>query len=399
MHSKHYADCVLSGTVAERDSITMKILLYYHAGSKNHGCEAIVRTICALFSKDEITLYSFQPDTDYEFGLDQLASVKGCKERKEQYSIPERIQIRLHLLQEGAECYREMLKENTDWAFSIGGDNYCYLGQPEELAYINREFYKRNIKTALIGCSINPEIMDRAAVQKDLSLYNLIIARETITYEKMKSIGLENCYLYPDPAFMLPIKEVSDCVPEGDYIGINISPLIMKSGSDKQTVYENYSKLMEYILNNTDSKIMLIPHVTVEWDNDLSALKDLYEKYQNTGRVLKVEEHDCTELKGYFAKCKIVVCARTHVSIAAYSLGIPTLVIGYSVKSKGIATDLFGDDKHYVVPVDELKKEDDLVTAFRWIQDNATRIRQQLLDKQQVIKGQLLELPELFAEK
>lgn len=377
----------------------MKILLYYHAGSRNHGCEAIVRTICSLFPKDEITLYSFQPDTDYEFGLDRIANIKGCRERKEKYSIGERIKIRFHLLQEGAECYKEMLCETTDWAFSIGGDNYCYKGQPEELAYINREFHKRNVKTALIGCSINSEIVDKIAVQKDLSLYNLIITREIVTYEKMISVGLKNCYLYPDPAFLLPLKRVTEDMPEGNYIGINISPLIVNSVKDKQIVYKNYDKLIEYIINNTGSKIMLIPHVTVEWDNDIVALDKLFVKYQDTGRVIKVGEHDCNELKGYIAKCNTIVCARTHVSIAAYSLGIPTLVVGYSVKSKGIAIDLFGEDNHYVVPVDKLCKEDDLIIAFNWIQNNYSRIKQELQNKQQEITEKLLELPQLFLGK
>ena len=52
--------------------------------------------------------------------------------------------------------------------------------------------------------------------------------------------------------------------------------------------------------------------------------------------------------------------ARTHSTIAAYSSGVPTLVVGYSVKAKGIAKDLFGTEENYVLPVQALKEENNL---------------------------------------
>ena len=56
--------------------------------------------------------------------------------------------------------------------------------------------------------------------------------------------------------------------------------------------------------------------------------------------------------------------ARTHSTIAAYSSGVPTLVIGYSVKSRGIATDLFGTTEGYVLPVQEIRDTDSLIKAY-----------------------------------
>ena len=48
--------------------------------------------------------------------------------------------------------------------------------------------------------------------------------------------------------------------------------------------------------------------------------------------------------------------ARTHATIAAYSSCVPTLVVGYSIKARGIAKDLFGTDEGYVLPVQALAK-------------------------------------------
>ena len=88
-----------------------------------------------------------------------------------------------------------------------------------------------------------------------------------------------------------------------------------------------------------------------------------------------LEDHGCEELKGYIARCRFFIGARTHATIAAYSSGVPTLVAGYSVKSRGIARDIFGTEEGYVVPVQGLTSERELADAFRelWLRENALR--------------------------
>lgn len=53
-------------------------------------------------------------------------------------------------------------------------------------------------------------------------------------------------------------------------------------------------------------------------------------------------------------------------------------MVGYSVKAKGIAKDLFGTYDNYVVPVQSLKHPDDLTKAFVWLQDNEITIKARL---------------------
>jgi len=73
------------------------------------------------------------------------------------------------------------------------------------------------------------------------------------------------------------------------------------------------------------------------------------------------------------------VGARTHSTIAAYSTCVPTIVLGYSIKSRGIALDLFGTTENYVLPVQELK-QGELRDAFVWMQEKEEEIRQHLND-------------------
>lgn len=84
------------------------------------------------------------------------------------------------------------------------------------------------------------------------------------------------------------------------------------------------------------------------------------------------------ELKGYIARCRMFIGSRTHATIAAYSCCVPTVVIGYSVKAKGIAKDLFGTYENYVLPVQAIKDKEDMAYAFAWLLKNEDSIRNRL---------------------
>lgn len=70
--------------------------------------------------------------------------------------------------------------------------------------------------------------------------------------------------------------------------------------------------------------------------------------------------------------------ARTHSTIAAYSQCIPTLVIGYSVKARGIAKDLFGTYDNYVYPVQQIQNENDLIAPLEFLISNKDSIKKHL---------------------
>ena len=53
-------------------------------------------------------------------------------------------------------------------------------------------------------------------------------------------------------------------------------------------------------------------------------------------------------------------------------------VVGYSVKARGIARDLFGTQEHYVLPVQSLKRPEDLVEGFSWLSSHEREIKSRL---------------------
>ena len=139
-------------------------------------------------------------------------------------------------------------------------------------------------------------------------------------------------------------------------VGLNLSPVVQNLGKRNNIAYNNFIELIKYIIKNTNMNIVLIPHVVWESNNDLELLAKLYKQFKKTNRVCLIDKpYNACQLKGVISQCRFMIAARTHASIAAYSTQVPTLVISYSVKAKGIAKDIFGDYKDYVLPVQELK--------------------------------------------
>lgn len=343
-----------------------KNIFYYHGGSGNHGCEALVKTLSEIneFKKEENCLYSYMAHEDYKFNLNEVVKY-----------------IRSSTL-DASEINNQYFTNDTI-AFSIGGDNYCdYDYGTKKLAKYNKTFNDRGAITALIGCSIEPEILNHEEVLRDLDRFSLITARESITYEALIKKGIKNVYFVPDSAFVLEAKELP--LPKGfienETIGINISDLIQTYDKTSNITYDNFVQLIKYIIENTKYQIALIPHVVQPHNNDMESLRKLYYEFQDSNRIVLLDECNCNEIKGYIKRCKMFICSRTHASIAAYSTFVPTLVIGYSVKSHGIAKDIFGTDKNYVLPVQSLKNTDDLLKKFLWLEENYKKIKEHLLN-------------------
>lgn len=360
---------------------------YLHAGSANHGCEAIVRSSINILN-DEVTLYSRVPELDTKYGIDEICDLH--KDDKILLKVGSFRWIKAYLQTKLTGKidlsmkyqYNSLISsvKNNDIYFSIGGDNYCYPGT-EVLAAINSNIKKKGAKLVLWGCSVEPSLMDNLAIANDLHSFDLITARESISYKALKKVN-DNTVLVSDPAFTLPKIDLP--LPkgwkEGKMIGINASPLIIENGKNAKTVYEAYRLLIEYIIKETEYNVALIPHVIAEGNNDYEVLKKLYDEIESKDRLVLVGDHNCLELKGYISRCSFFIGARTHATIAAYSTCVPTLVLGYSVKSRGIATDLFGTYDHYVLPVQEMNDSKELLNSFIWIEEHEDKIRNHLID-------------------
>ncbi len=384
------------------------IILYMHAGSKNHGCEAIanatlkmIRDIrieqgCDLEKTPIPVVFSNDADEDRKYSLGELEKQGLCILTSERHIDKD---FFAHVIYYGwrkftgdkqsfmryrfRDAYKVFLKEynrcsaggegagTTPLAISIGGDNYCYPEMVSDLILAHDYFVERGFETVLWGCSIEPESLKNVALLNDLMEFDSIYARESITYKALLDVGFteKKIQLRKDPAFELEKQDVpsQDGFIPGKTVGINLSPMVLDRAKDPALVREGYRNFIRYILDNTDNNIAFVPHVVWATSDDRKPLKELYDEFKDTGRVVMIEDSPAETLKGYISQCSFFVGARTHSTIAAYSTGVPTLVIGYSVKSRGIATDLFGTCENYVLPVQELSDPQSLIRSYEFI--------------------------------
>lgn len=385
-----------------------RLLMYMHAGSGNHGCEAIVNSVCHMV-KEKVTLLSYFGEEDKKYSLKGLCDIVS-ERRFEEHKLAHVFYYGYRRITGDKESfiryrYGDIMKGKSPLAISIGGDNYCYDNMLSDLRLANSAFNRKGTKTILLGCSIEPELPGREDIAADLMRYHTIIARESITFEALKDMvnartekngegqRMPQILCYPDPAFTLQKKELPlpEGFAEGNTVGINLSPMIQDNEKESGITMECYEALIQYIIDHTDFQIALIPHVVWERNDDRKPVHTLYEKFKDTGRVVEIGDGTCEELKGYISRCRLFVGARTHATIAAYSSCVPTLVVGYSVKARGIARDLFGQEEHYVLPVQSLRNRDDLVKEFQWLLSQEREIREKLEKEMPAYKNRALE--------
>ena len=367
--------------------------MFFHNGSLNRGCEAIVRSGVAIIKSQNpnavVNLASFNPDSDAIIPLvDQIFDARNVIIKK--FSLVGLIAaFKFKLFKDETYFLRKQqyniikLIQEHDVFLSIGGDNYCYGEQPW-LYEIDRNIKKAGKKLVLWGASIGDEDLSNDKIA-DLKSFDLILARESLTYEILNNNGLKNVKLCADGAFTMKKEELP--LPNewqiGNTIGFNFSPLVWnKNSASQQAAFD----LVQHILDTTDMTIAFTPHVIEKGNDDYECLQSFYEKFKATNRVLLLSNNlNAIQYKGYIARMRFFIGARTHATIAAYSTLIPTLVLGYSIKSKGIAKDIFGEEK-LVLSIKEISDSQKLIAKFEEMKSQENEIITQLANSIPKIK-------------
>ena len=390
-----------------------KVILCGHTGSHNRGCEAIVKSTADLFTSlgVDVILATHDFPYDCELGILEFSQVVEYAEFRN-HPVRRGVSLvmdRIFRAQYAANC----LRQKDVWkvaagniVLNVGGDTYCYDVMPKTSVNLNLHCDKHNIPCIFWGCSIEKEKMQNRTIHADLGRYSSITPREPITYQHLLEANFpkENLYLMADPAFTLtPIS----CELPGNFIpnntvGINLSPLVMEWSSNGELVWDNYCNTIDYIIRETSMNICFIPHVyRTETDYDMIPLLKLYEKYKSTGRVSIIRNTwlGCKQFKYIISQCRFLITARTHASIAAYSSLVPTLVLGYSVKSIGIAIDLFGKSENYVLATNNLQENIQLLKAFKYIVHHEREITEVLSKRIPLLQQRIREICRIVIKK
>lgn len=377
-----------------------KILVSTYAGCSNKGTEALLRGFAAILNETigtesfELSMASIQPLVDKNEGLPlyenfyQRFSKNISGVRGHILQFISKICTKMHI-EDWAFYYQhyDLLNavKNQDVFVEMGADNYdVEYGEGYKWLYRCHEWIKKHtsVKMLLYDCSLNKNSITESFMA-EVERFDSTTIRESESFNNFMEIYKGNkAYLCPDPAFVMPPEETSlpDVLKERDCVGINLSDLVLRDsyGVSKELAFDNYYTLIDYILQKSEMGVVLIPHVMK--NQDLSVLRQLYQRYTTNKRVVLIENENlkASQLKYIISKFRFLVTARTHASIAAYSSCVPTLVLGYSVKSRGIAKDLFGDYTNYVFSINDLANKSDLKNSFIWITEHENEIHKKL---------------------
>lgn len=369
----------------------MKYFLPTHCDAGNRGCEAITKatSIILKIPSTDLLILSKDPKEDVKFELGKISTIHKLKEIstfvwqiiKIKHKFTKNIYKRKSYIYSAQyDNFLDRMKKE-DILLSTGGDMFCY--DDNEAVYTSSFAQKHGIKSILWGCSIGEENLDEEKI-KILNNFDLIYVRESLSLKVLKNKRLNNVCLFPDPAFILePEKiELPEFMKSSDLIGLNISNFVLNGFSLDTHFGKEITEVIDYIIEKTNLKIALFPHVLWKSQDDRIVSAQIFNKYKKTGRIWIFE----TEKNGYCAiryaisKCRYFIGARTHAVISAYSTCVPTIAIGYSIKSIGIAKDL-GLDNYLVVDSKNIRRNV-LLNSFLLLIKNETDIKAHL---QQII--------------
>jgi len=368
----------------------MKYYFPVHIDGDNRGCEAIAKGTSILLNEKKENLHGLCRNIplDKRLGVDQYVTLESFKKAPFLTRVYNSVIYRLHIplspivFSPHLEFVKEMPKDGV--MVSTGGDMMCYGNN--YVITTNNYAHANGIKSILWGCSMGSENL---TPEKEETLHNfsLIYARESLSYDFFKSLGLKNVCLFPDPAFILEpeVCELPECFAKGDVIGINISNFVLGDFSLETPFGKEVIKILDYIIKETNLQVLLIPHVLWNFptDNqdDRQIASVIVEKYENTGRfsVMDADKLNYCQIRYIISKCKLFIGGRTHAVISAYSTCVPALALGYSIKSRGIAKDL-GLSEKMVVDSKHIHHEGYLLDAFNYMFENEASIRKHLCE-------------------
>lgn len=372
----------------------MRVFLFNHSGSLNRGCEAIIRgTVNVLdtaLTGCEYNLSSYAPEEDAL--LADIVRVEPFRPNTLTRAEHLAAALKIRLLRDesysvlkGYSAFLDSAR-GADLCLSVGGDSYCY-GDNAVIRILTEKLKRMGKKTVLWGASVGEEDLTPEK-EKNLGCFDAVFTREPLTYDLLKRKALNSrVYLFPDPAFTLGKEKLP--LPEGwkenNTVGLNISSIVC---SRNPSLMEAAAGFIKSILADSDMAVALIPHVTASNNDDMPALKALYKLCSNNadGRLFLLPGNlNALEYKGYISRLRFFVGARTHATIAAYTSCVPTIVLGYSVKSRGISFDLFGDEE-YVLDSGKINSATQLIKAFEALRADEEKIKHTL---RSVIPGKI----------
>lgn len=243
------------------------------------------------------------------------------------------------------------LEKDNDILVILGGDD---LSEYYPIEALKRELFKMNyiknkLDVILVGQTIGPFKEERKELVRN-SLNNIkIYSRDPWTKEYLEDeIGLRGIITSSDLALLpLPGQE-NNKIEESilkkydllskEYITIVPSGLYKSYCEDEEIYVSNFVKVIDYIKQNTNYEIVLLPHVLrPSFIDDRNIIKKLQEKFKIDNRIKYIYDvMSPLQARFILGNGKFTITGRMHGAINTLQMRKPAISISYSVKYDGV---------------------------------------------------------------
>jgi polysaccharide pyruvyl transferase WcaK-like protein len=220
----------------------------------------------------------------------------------------------------------------------------------------------------------------RPVVGVTMSLTSIIAEKRKSLYLRfMESIYLNLRIVLPEKWFQFMVKQVSRMKYLNMLNYIKLDEMV---------------KIVDYLSEKLDATVILIPHEKIPRQDDTTLCREILKRVKQKNKVNMINgNYSAPEVKAIIGYCDLFVGGKMHPSIAATSMGVPTVVIMTSHKFDGIMRQL-GQDNYVCrnLVSEEVSSKIDLAWSNRY------KIKAELQSKIDVIKELAIFNAKLTAE-
>ncbi|OUQ51590.1 hypothetical protein B5E60_12240 [Alistipes sp. An116] len=384
-----------------------QIVFMGNGSPENGGCEAITKGTIEILNR---TIPNFSYIDSY-FNYEKPSNTICRNNSFDPVDYPKRWSLRWFLLQ----CCLHISNRLTGWllfsrhkkaikdaaaVLSLGGDNYSLdYGVPTRFIAMGEYVKRQHTKFVIWGASIGP-FEHGSNFEKTIAKHfnqdvDLILVREEVSRQYLDSIGVRNnVFVVADPAFMMKPEDCAAKVslPQ-EYICINFSDLMAKyvTNGDVSKWIEICAHAIDEIYDLLGKKMVFIPHVKSDYEFGQRILAQ--SKAKNA--VILVDKNlNAAEMKWIISKSLCNIACRTHSTIASFSTGVPTVSLGYSIKSKGLNQQMYGHEK-FLIYKEEISPAA-IRNCVKFIFENLDEVRCQLEEKTKLILSESCKAGEIL---
>lgn len=173
----------------------------------------------------------------------------------------------------------------------------------------------------------------------------LVYARDLKSADCARSLGCSHVNLATDLAMALPYDRVTHLAESEAtvHVGVNVSGLLWSegySGRNEFGIKSNYKDTMTRVIERLSREpnvcVHLVPHVlsATAVEDDRIPSRALQDKFPSCRIAPNFK--GSVEAKNYISGLDLFLGSRMHACIAAFSSGVPTLPLAYSMKFEGL---------------------------------------------------------------